>query len=84
MGLGCPELYVKKFLDSKKTIERNTKRMEAARNSVKQFQEKLSSARYELFQAKTMKFTHCAATVPHLLQKLKRSFIDTYNIPKFL
>ena len=51
VGPGCPEHLVKKFADSKKTIERNTKCMEAAHNSVKQFQEKLSSARYELFQA---------------------------------
>ena len=51
VGPGCPEHLVKKFADSKKTIERNTNRVEAAHNSVKQLQEKLSSARYELFQA---------------------------------
>ena len=36
--------------------------MEAAHNSVKQFQEKLSSARYELFQANN-KTEHGKATV---------------------
>ena len=51
VGPECPEHLVKKFADSKKTIERNTKRMEAAHNSVKQFQENLLSALYELFQA---------------------------------
>ena len=51
MGPECPEHLVKKFADSKKTIERNTKRMEAAHNSVKQFQENLLSALNELFQA---------------------------------
>lgn len=36
---GCLEHLVKNFADSKKTIKRNTKQMEAAHNSLKQFQE---------------------------------------------
>lgn len=52
VGPGCPDHMVKKFTESKKTLERNTKRMEAAKNSLTQIQGKLDNARHELFNSK--------------------------------
>lgn len=52
VGPGCPDHMVKKFTESKKTLERNTKRMEAAKSSLTQIKENLVSARHEMFNSK--------------------------------
>ena len=62
VGPKCPDYLIQKFKASKKTIDRNTKRMEESKRCLKQTQERLVNARHELFNS-TNKTERTAALV---------------------
>ena len=77
VGPGCPDHMIKKFAESKKTLERNTKRMETANNTLTGMQEKLDNARHELFNSENQtERTEALAKIENIEKDLEKELAE--------